>query len=266
MPVVVMYNSKGGSGKSTASLAIASALAEHNATVTLIEADSNSPQGYFFYRGGPNAKELVPNPDVPPTLSLFSGVTEHDILEKIEEAKASSKFVIVDIEGSKNLVAVFAIAEADLVLIPTQGSVLDARESYKAVKLVQAAEKSSRRKLDYRILFTRTPPDIEIKGSDGEHARSPFRSKNLKDIEKSFAEKGIRVLRAEVHERPAYAAMYAYNAPLSKFPAHESGKGLERAKEESLRIVREILTILREQRDAASERGGSQTSAMEAAE
>jgi hypothetical protein len=54
----------------------------------------------------------------------------------------------------------YAMSRADLVIIPAQGSHLDATEAVKAIKLVKGQEKAFQRKIPFAILFTRTSAAI----------------------------------------------------------------------------------------------------------
>jgi chromosome partitioning protein len=190
MPTIVIANSKGGSGKSTTAALLASTLAEHGATVTAIDADINRPLSSWARHAA-----------IADKLTVLSGVNESTIIDAIEEAAEKTQFVIVDLEGTASLTVGFAISRADLVIIPTQGSPLDATETAKTVKLVKAQEKSLRLKIPMTILFTRTS--------------SAIRPRTLLAIEAEFRRAGIRVLETQIHERDAYRAIFSFGRTLS---------------------------------------------------
>ena len=190
MPTIVIASSKGGSGKSTSAILLATSLAEHGATVTLIDADINRPLSTWAR----HAK-------TPKTLTVLSDVNEATIVDTIEAAAESSQFVVVDLEGTASLIVGFAISRADLVIIPTQGSQLDAAETAKTVKLVKLQEKSLRLTIPMAILFTRTS--------------SAIRPRTLLAIEAEFRKAGIRVLQTQIHERDAYKAIFSFGRTLS---------------------------------------------------
>jgi hypothetical protein len=48
----------------------------------------------------------------------------------------------VDLEGTASMMVGYAMSRADLVIIPCQGSHLDATEAVKAIKLVEGQEKA----------------------------------------------------------------------------------------------------------------------------
>jgi len=196
MPIIVIANSKGGSGKSTTTALLSSALAEHGASVTAIDADFNHP-----------LSDWAGHAHLPDNLTVLSDVNENTIIDQIEEAAAKTAFVIVDLEGTASLTVGFAISRADLVIIPTQGSQLDAKETAKTLRLVKAQEKSLRLKIPTAILFTRTSAVI--------------RPRTLLSIEAQFRKAGLLVLQTQIHELDAYKAIFSFGRTLSGLDASQ---------------------------------------------
>jgi chromosome partitioning protein len=190
MPTIVIASSKGGSGKSTTAALLAMTLAEHGATVTVIDADPNRPLSKWAKHAGK-----------PDSLTVLSEDTESAIIDTIEESARKAQFVIVDLEGTASLMVGLAISRADLVIIPTQGSPLDAAETAKTVRLVKIQEKSLRLKIPAAILFTRTSAAI--------------RPRTLQAIEDEFRKVRLRVLDTQIQERDAYKAIFSYGQSLS---------------------------------------------------
>ena len=131
MPVIVFASPKGGAGKSTSAVVLATQLALKGATVTAIDADPNKPVSQWAQR-----------PGCPENLTVLADVSEATIIETIEEAARRTTFVVVDLEGTASMTVAYAISRADLVIVPTQGSQLDAFEAAKAVKLIRQQEKA----------------------------------------------------------------------------------------------------------------------------
>jgi chromosome partitioning protein len=146
MPTIVFGSPKGGAGKSTSAVLLATQLAGLGAPVTLIDADPNKPLSRW-----------AKLPGKPDNLTLVADVSEDTIIETIETIETRGRntpFVIVDLEGTASMMVAYAISRADLVIIPVQGSYLDAAEAAKAIKLVQAQEIAFKRKIQHRVLFT----------------------------------------------------------------------------------------------------------------
>ena len=88
------------------------------------------------------------------------------------EASAKTTFVVVDLEGTASMTVAYAISRADLVVIPVQGSQLDAAEAAKAIRLIRQQEKAFVRRIPYAVLFTRT--STAIKPRTFQHIRNEF--------------------------------------------------------------------------------------------
>jgi chromosome partitioning protein len=63
-------------------------------------------------------------------------VDEDNIIERIEEAAQKSPIVVVDLEGTAAKIVVLAVSQADLAIIPIQGSQLDAEQASLAIKVI----------------------------------------------------------------------------------------------------------------------------------
>ena len=120
--IIVIASSKGGVGKSTTALALGAALAARGAGVTIIDADPNQP----IARWDERTKDAGVTVD---RLNVVSCTSKDEILDTINEAAQKTAFVIIDLEGTANMMVGYAISQASLVLIPLQGSQLDADEA-----------------------------------------------------------------------------------------------------------------------------------------
>jgi chromosome partitioning protein len=188
MPTVVFASPKGGVGKSTAAVLLASDLANRGGTVTMIDADPNRPLSHWASLAGK-----------PERLTVIE-VTEDTIIDEIEAAARKTMFVIVDLEGTASMTVSYAMSRADLIIIPAQGSHLDATEAVKAIKLVRSQEKAFKKKIPFAILFTRT--------------NAAIRPRSLQSIEAEFAQNKIPMFGVQIHERDAYKAIFSFGGTL----------------------------------------------------
>lgn len=219
MPTIVYVSPKGGAGKTTAALLLATQLAE-SYNVTLIDADPNRPIKTWFSGG-----------HAPARLTVVSEVDEENIIERIEAAAETTPFVIVDLEGTAAKIVVLAVSQADLAIIPIQGSQLDAEQASRAIKVIKQREKMTGRALPYAVLLTRTNPAI--------------RTRTMAHIQKGLIDAGIPVMQSELHDREAYRAVFSFRQTLKGLDAREVAnldKAQANVEEYALEIIQGLAT------------------------
>lgn len=227
MPVISFVSPKGGVGKTTSALLLATELAEQGARVTVIDADPNLPIAKW--------SKL---PGMPSNMDVVADVGEATIVDAIDEARARSPFVVVDLEGAASSRVTHAVSMSDLVLIPIQASVLDADQAARAIKLIRMTGKSQNRFIPHAIVFTRVA------------AASTIRTRNFKVIAAQFQEAGIPSLQTAVAEREAYRSLFSYGGTLSGLdPAVVSS--LVTARENAQNLAAEVIHYLKQNRAAA---------------
>ena len=160
---------------------------------------------------------------------------EENIIERIEEAAAKTPFVIVDLEGTASKIVVMAVSQADFVIVPTQGSQLDAEQAGRAFRVIQQHEKMVQRsapdfRLPFAVLLTRT--------------NSAIRTRTLAHIEKGLVNAGINVFDTEMNEREAFRAMFSFRQPLEHLSSSDVAN-LDKAIANAEQFTKEVLEMLR---------------------
>ena len=220
MPVISFANPKGGAGKTTTALILATQLSENGATVSIIDAD---PERWISQWG-----DL---PGRPNNISVIGGVSEDSIVDLIEAESEKSQFVIVDLEGTASLMVANAIGMSDLVLIPTQGSSMDARGGAKTIRLIQNQARMARRKIPHSVVLTRTS--------------AALRTRTLKNVYEQLRASGIEVLNTGMVERAAFRDLFDFGGTLSELdPAQVSN--VEKAIANAREFAGEVVVKLKE--------------------
>jgi chromosome partitioning protein len=225
MPTVVFISPKGGVGKTTAALLLASEIAR-GAPVTVVDADPNHP----IQAWGKGA-------DLPENLSIVADVDEDSILDRIEEVAAQTPFVIVDLEGTAAKIVLLAVSQADLVIIPMQGSQLDAEQASRAIRVLKQHEKMTGRAVPHAVLLTRTSPII--------------RTRTMGHIQDGLADAGVSVFTAQLHEREAFRAIFSFRQTLSNLNAKDV-PNLDKAIANAEQFAVEVIERLRESRSTTA--------------
>lgn len=225
MPTIAFANPKGGAGKTTAALLLATQLADRGTPVTIIDAD---PERWISQWGA--------LPGKPDNILIRSDVTEETILDVIDEAAAETPFVVVDLEGTANTLVGYAVSLSDLVIIPTQGSSMDAKGGAKTVGLVKRQERVARRKISFAILLTR--------------ASAAVTSRAMRNVQKQLAQAQVDVFQTRIVERAAYRDIFDFGGTLSGLDPKQVSN-LDKAIKNAREFAGEALARLREAETSA---------------
>jgi chromosome partitioning protein len=218
MPTIAFVSPKGGAGKTTSAFLLSTALAKLY-DVTIIDADPNHPIQTWAAGG-----------NTPPRLTIVSDVDEDTIIERIEDAAMKTPFVVVDLEGTASKIVIYAISQADLVIIPTQGSQLDANEASRAIRVVQQSRKMTKTATPYAVVLTRT--------------NSSIRTRSLAHIQNGLIDAGIPVLETELNERDAFRAVFSFRQTLDGLSGAEV-PNLDKARLNVWEFVHEVVERLK---------------------
>jgi chromosome partitioning protein len=219
MPTISFANPKGGAGKTTSALLLASELAARDARLTIIDAD---PERWISQWGA--------LPGKPARVTVIGEVTEDTIVDHIESAAATAQFVIIDLEGTASLMVANAIGMSDLVVIPAQGASMDAKGAAKTIKLIRNQERMARRAIPHSVLLTRTSAAVM--------------SRSLRNVRDQLDKAGIDVFQTAIVERAAYKDIFDFGGLLSDLdPGQVSNLG--KAQENARAFAGEVLAKLK---------------------
>jgi chromosome partitioning protein len=218
MPTISFISPKGGVGKTTAATILAVELAS-KAKVIVIDADPNRPIETWSKLG-----------NVPANIEIVADASQENILDKIEEAARRAPFVVVDCEGTASLTVAYAIGASDLVIVPSQGSQLDAKQAAKALSLIKNTEKQSRRSIAHAVLLTRTNPAVK--------------PRTLVNIQEQLRKHGVAMFNTQMHEREAYRAMFSFGGTVQTLDPKQV-TNLDKAAANARAFANEVVAMLK---------------------
>ncbi|AQX31520.1 ParA family protein [Bartonella schoenbuchensis] len=191
MPTIVFCSTKGGVGKSTSALILSQVLAHHGSKVKIIDTDPNQPIADEWWQNA--------GPHYPDNIDVQGGVNENTIIDVIDEAVDTNSFVIVDLEGSANITASYAISRSDMVIIPMAGTKLDSREAAKVIAFIAREGRARRSDIPYRIMFSKC---------------SVIQTREEKEIRKELIEAKLPVLDHGMMNKAAFSSIFGFGCTL----------------------------------------------------
>ena len=222
MPVIVMASPKGGVGKSTCAVLLASEFARMGAEVTVLDCDPNKSLSRWASRG------------MPIGVSLLSDIGRSEIVPAIRNADGDGKIVIVDLEGIASQLVSRAISQADLVIVPMQATALDAEIGSEALALVREEEDALGRKIRQAVVLTKTSAAVK--------------SRVQKELEEQLRGAGIDVIEPSLVARSAFSEIFAYGGDLAAMmndPKMMTGGKVEKALENAQRFAEAVYERLK---------------------
>ena len=218
MPVIVMSSPKGGVGKSTTTLILATEFAEMGIPVTIVDAD---PTG---------AVERWSNlaAGLPENIDVVADTSEDTIMKTIRSADRDGAIVLVDLAGVANHLNSRAMSKADLVLIVSRALVLDLDITGRTHKFISLEEEVLGRPIPHAFVFTMTAPHIPTK--ENRHVLTVAE------------ETGIDILKPYLPNRPAFSALHIHGGGLKSVPMKGT---IEKARGEATRFAEAVLERLR---------------------
>lgn len=153
--IVAVLSPKGGCGKSTSALMLASVFARNeDISVAIVDADPRqSLARVWLGKRKENGLE-------PPPFAVISDHSDSSILDTLDRLNGEHDLVFVDLEGVAGLMASYAASSADLCLVPMRPSALDGDAAGAALRMIRDAGRAARRNIPARILLTQTDAAI----------------------------------------------------------------------------------------------------------
>lgn len=222
MPVISFASSKGGAGKTTSAIILGTEIAL-GASVIMIDADP--------------AKRLLRWSTLtspPQNLQVIGSDGERTIQAEIDQAKSRAAFVLIDLEGSASRLTSFAIAESDLVIIPSGEEQQDADAAIDTLAEIAMESRARRMDIPAVILLARTAAAVK--------------SKLEKHIHAELQRTG-RVLKTELHRRTAFSSLHNAGGGLRQLDSEEVS-GIEKAIVNAQAFAAEVIQILEETQNA----------------
>lgn len=226
MPVISFANAKGGAGKTTAALILATELAAQGYRVTILDADPQRWISGWHELTGPQRN-----------LTVISEVSMGSLQSHIRENRDATDYFIVDLAGARDALVATAIGLSDHVMIPVQGCAMDARGAAQILELLQQLDQRAGVRIAHSVVLTRMSAVVTTRAMGA--------------IKQVLAERGVAVLDTTIAERAAFRDIFDCGGTLRTMDPNRVSN-LEKARENARLFAEEVLWRVPARRAASS--------------
>lgn len=215
MPVITFANTKGGAGKTTAVLLLATELSRLGYRVTVLDADPQHWVSRWYDLSQPV-----------PRLTVIPYVTQASIDRHLQERRDHADYILVDLPGIRSPLLAKAIGLSDHVLIPIQGCAMDAQGGAHVLELLQYLDERLGLKVPHSVVLTRV--------------NSLVTTRALLAVKGLLAQRNVDVLNVPIIERAAFRDVFDCGGTLHTMdPSRISN--LDKARENARLYAEDVL-------------------------
>ncbi|MGG7518265.1 ParA family protein [Allorhizobium undicola] len=218
MSIITFANTKGGAGKTTAVLLLATELARRGRSVAIIDTDPQRWISRWFEEAPPCAN-----------LTVATYVSVAALQRTITGVSREADHVIVDLPGAQSPLLATALGLSDHVVIPIQGSAMDAQGGAQVIELLQYLDRRAGISIPFSVLLSRV--------------NSLVTTHSLQAVKNLLAERAVHVLDTPIIERSAFRDMFEFRRPLHMLD-HRKVSNLPKALANTEAYTNEILALL----------------------
>lgn len=194
MNVIAFATTKGGSGKTTLTVALATALANSAQKVVALDTD-------------PNKNLSIRVGDVP---FRHREVAEEQIMAAVREEREAGNIVVIDVAGALSRGMLYAISVANAVIIPCRPDRTDVIEAARTQDVLRQAEEMTGRTIPHAALLTQVNRRAQVTAVTRDQLTAL----------------GVPCLASELPLRTAYQAASWSGFPLSDSHVQADIKGI----------------------------------------
>jgi chromosome partitioning protein len=184
MAVISFANTKGGAGKTTALLLLATELIRRGRSVCVVDTD---PQRWIsrWFEGATSPQDRV---------ALATYVTTYTLQKTVEENAPKYDYVLVDLPGSQSPLLATAIGLSNHILIPIQGSAMDAQGGAQVLEILSYLDERANIRIPHSVVLSRV--------------NSMITTRSMLVVKGLLAQRNVRVLDTPLIERAPFRDMF----------------------------------------------------------
>jgi ATPases involved in chromosome partitioning len=218
MPVISFANAKGGAGKTTAALLLATELAHQGYRVAILDADPQRWISQWFELSGPQHN-----------IEVISEVSLASLQGHLRDLSQTADYIVVDLAGARDALITAAIGLSDHVMIPVQGCAMDAKGGAQILDLIRMMEETGRMKIAHSVVLTRVTSMVTTRA--------------LLTVKGLLAARGVNVINTPIVERSAYREIFDCGGTLYTMDPTKISN-LDKAQENARAFAGEVMRLL----------------------
>jgi chromosome partitioning protein len=218
MAVITFANTKGGAGKTTAVLLLATELARRGFRICVIDTD---PQRWISkWREAADSRVDFP---------VITYVSAASLQQHVIENRDRVDHVIIDLPGAQSPILATAIGLSNHVLIPVQGSTMDAQGGAQVLELLKYLDDRAAIKIPHSVVLSRVNSLVTT--------RALLAAKQL------LSSRNVHVLDTPIIERSAFRDMFDFSGYLHMMDG-ANVSNLDKAVQNAASFADEVLRLL----------------------
>lgn len=218
MPVISFANAKGGAGKTTAALLLATELAHQGFRVAILDAD---PQRWITQWHEVSGRQQ--------NIEVISQVSVASLHGHLRDLAQTCDYTIIDLAGARDAIVTTAIGLSDHVMIPVQGCAMDARGGAQILDLIKLMEDTGKLKIPHSVVLTRVTSMVTTRA--------------LLTIKGLLETRGVNVINTPIVERAAYREIFDCGGTLYTMDAARTSN-LDKARDNARAFALEVMRLL----------------------
>ncbi len=160
---------------------------------------------------------------------VIGNITTGALPNLLRRLSTDTDVTVIDLSGASDVLAAMCFGLSDLVLVPLQGSAMDARGATKALDLVRYVAENAHAPVRQAILLSRVSPIAA--------------TRSLRFAIDTLRAAKVRVLETPLVERGAYRAVFDHGGSLADLPDNLGGN-IANARANVARYADDVLALM----------------------
>lgn len=218
MAVISIANAKGGAGKTTASVLLATEFVARDLTTAYLDCD------HLKFGSRWLNKAIASN-----SLEVTDHVLVSNLANHLRGMRNKFHNIIIDLSGASDQLIALAAGLSDIIIVPVQGSAMDGQGAVHVFEIIDFVSQNTNTAVRKAVVLSRTNPLVT--------------TRSLRDVSTMLSARHITMLQTPIYERSAYRDMFGLERNLYAL-ADKSVSNLAKAKDNMRAFTNDVVDIV----------------------